>query len=132
LPFLPQLGQGIAAEVTDDINISTAKADIEDTLDEGNYISYNPHMDSSNTGAPDSYGNDRTIMILNIIFYIWVAGIIVFVGVNITANLIFYLKLGKSPYIENESITTLLNDLCNEMNISRLFPYMELLLRLFL
>lgn len=124
-PLLPSLGQGIAAEVTDDINISATKADILDTLDEENYISYDRHMDSSNAGASDSHGSERTIMILNTIFYIWVAGIIAFLGVNITANLAFYLKLGKSPYIENESITALLNDLCNEMNINRKIRIIE-------
>jgi len=120
-PLISQPEKDIYSEITDD-NIIDRPIEVPA---EGNYINYDPYIENLNTSAPNSHSSERTNMILNIIYYIWVAGIIAILGVNITANLVFYLKLRKSPVVENESITTLLNDLCNEMNINQKIRIIE-------
>lgn len=86
------------------------------------------HNDSVQANTP-IWGMQKNSVpgkLINVLFYVWLSGVVAILAIYIAGNVLFLVKINRSPVIVHEEISSILNALYKEMGIRKKIRIIEL------
>lgn len=125
-PF-PQLHK-LASEENIIIRSMSPEKTASDVHAEGLYMNNKVPAEKPSENPSNANGQKKVSLndVLEVCFYIWITGVIGVLFTYIAANMLFFLKIRKSPVVSNEEIDEIISTLSRDMGIKKPIRIIEM------